>query len=64
MVPSSNPSLALTLAMIEEERGDNEAARRQYQKTLENCKSPFIRFANINVCLILKLKSNTPPFIY
>lgn len=55
MVPSSNPSLALTLAMIEEERGDNEAARRQYQKTLERCKSPSIIFDGIHVFLILKI---------
>ncbi|KAG0059235.1 hypothetical protein BGZ89_000566 [Linnemannia elongata] len=49
MVPSSNPSLALTLAMIEEERGDNEAARRQYQKTLERLPGhieTIVRFAN------------------
>ncbi|KAG0217393.1 hypothetical protein BGX33_010696 [Mortierella sp. NVP41] len=49
MVPSSNPSLALTLAMIEEERGDHEAARKQYQKTLERLPGhieTIIRFAN------------------
>ncbi|KAK3816710.1 MAG: hypothetical protein J3R72DRAFT_461126 [Linnemannia gamsii] len=49
MVPSSNPSLALTLAMIEEERGDNEGARRQYQNTLERLPGhieTIVRFAN------------------
>ncbi|KAF9129065.1 hypothetical protein BGW39_004492 [Mortierella sp. 14UC] len=49
MVPFSNPSLALTLAMIEEERGDNDAARRQYQKTLERLPGhieTIVRFAN------------------
>ncbi|KAF9131381.1 hypothetical protein BGX30_013127 [Mortierella sp. GBA39] len=49
MVPSSNPSLALTLAMIEEERGDHEAARQQYQKTLERLPGhieTIVRFAN------------------
>ncbi|KAF9921905.1 hypothetical protein FBU30_008026 [Linnemannia zychae] len=49
MVPSSNPSLALTLAMVEEERGDNEAARHQYQKLLEQLPGhieTIIRFAN------------------
>ncbi|KAF9994893.1 hypothetical protein BGZ79_000328 [Entomortierella chlamydospora] len=49
MVPPSNPSLRLTLALVEEERGDNEAARKQYQTVLEHLPGhieTIIRFAN------------------
>ncbi|KAF9353044.1 hypothetical protein BGX26_009184 [Mortierella sp. AD094] len=41
MVPPSNPSLRLTLALVEEERGDIEAARKQYQTVLEHLDNMF-----------------------
>ncbi|KAF9914305.1 hypothetical protein BX616_008560 [Lobosporangium transversale] len=49
MVPPSNPSVRLTLALVEEERGDTVAARRQYQTILENLPGhieTIVRFAN------------------
>ncbi|KAF8928469.1 hypothetical protein BGZ58_009627 [Dissophora ornata] len=48
-VPPSNPSLRLTLALVEEERGEIEAARREYQTILENLPGhieTIVRFAN------------------
>ncbi|KAF8985003.1 hypothetical protein BGZ46_006293 [Entomortierella lignicola] len=49
MVPPSNPSLRLTLAMVEEEQGDSEAARKQYEAILEHLPGHIetvFRFAN------------------
>ncbi|KAF9935844.1 hypothetical protein BGZ67_002942 [Mortierella alpina] len=49
MVPPSNPSLRLTLAMVEEERGATEKAREHYQAILQQLPGhieTIVRFAN------------------
>ncbi|KAF9187342.1 hypothetical protein BGZ50_001984 [Haplosporangium sp. Z 11] len=49
LVPSSNPSLRLALAMVEEEIGNTEAARQQYQTALQLLPGhieTIVRFAN------------------
>ncbi|KAG9321205.1 hypothetical protein KVV02_002117 [Mortierella alpina] len=49
MVPPSNPSLRLTLAMVEEERGAIENAREHYQAILQQLPGhieTIVRFAN------------------
>ncbi|KAF9438675.1 hypothetical protein BGZ76_006048 [Entomortierella beljakovae] len=49
IVPSSIPTVRLTLALVEEELGDSEAAREQYRTILENLPGhieTIIRFAN------------------
>ncbi|KAG0207012.1 PRP39 pre-mRNA processing factor 39 [Mortierella sp. GBA30] len=49
MVPPSNPSLRLTLAMVKEERGDIEESRKHYQTVLQQLPGhieTIVRFAN------------------
>ncbi|KAI1297040.1 hypothetical protein EDD11_007250 [Mortierella claussenii] len=49
MVPSTHPSLRLALALVEEERGNTLAARKEYQTILEQLPGhieTIVRFAN------------------